>query len=202
MLTDIHRGGHLNPGPEEDCVRDRRTRTRRAGRRKGAQLIEFTLVLIPLLSMVFVLLDTAWAIYAKATLQRAVREGVRTGITLTSSQMANGACLTDTVKSLVQTQAMGLLNGATGLAYIKVTYYLPPSPTSASGVTDVSGNSNGDAGGNIMQVSVQNYSLSALLPRIFGTKTGNVDDSPFIFSVWSADMIEPTSAPPCIGTAP
>jgi hypothetical protein len=60
--------------------------------------MESALVILPLLAMVAVVVDTAWAVYAKAPLQRTVRMGVRTGITLTSSQMATGACLTDTVK--------------------------------------------------------------------------------------------------------
>ncbi len=88
--------------------------------------------------MMTVLLDTGWAIFAESTLQRAVRIGVRTGVTLTASQMAAGACLTDTVKGIVQSNAFGLLNGSSGLAKIKVNYFLPPAPNSSSPATDVS----------------------------------------------------------------
>src|ERR1035437_3301400 len=159
-------------------------------RRKGVQLIEFTLVLVPLLSMVFVLADMAWAIFCKATLQRAIREGVRAGITLTATDIVGSACLTDTVKGIVQSKAFGFLAGSGGLAKIKVNYFLPPAPSSASAGTRVSGNSTGDVGGNIMQVSVQNFSLSALLPRIFFTSPESTDNSPFVFSVYTADIIE------------
>jgi len=182
-------------------------RRRRAFLLRGAEPLEFTLVLLPLLAMVTVLVDTSWAIFAKATLQRAVRIGVRCGITLTSSQMATGACLTDTVKGVVQSNAMGLLGsgtGASGYALIKVHYFQPPAPDSSSAATDVSANSNGDQPGNIMQVSIQNYSAVALLPRIFNWKT-KADTNPLVIQgVYSADLIEPASITdrPCIGTAP
>jgi Flp pilus assembly protein TadG len=179
-------------------------RRRRTFGRRGAEPLEFTLVLLPLLAMVTVLLDTSWAVFAKATLQRAVRIGVRTGVTLTASQMAPGACLTDTVKSTVQANAMGLLNGSSGLALIKVHYFQPPAASSNSAATDVSANSDGDQPLNIMQVSVQNYSQNALLPRIFSWNT-KADTSPLVIvGVYSADLIEPASLSdrPCIGTAP
>jgi hypothetical protein len=157
-----------------------------------------------MLAMVTVLVDTSWAVFAKATLQRAVRIGVRTGITLTASQMATGACLTDTVKSTVQANSMGLLHGSSGLALIKVHYFQPPAPNSTSAATDVSTAANGDQSGNIMQVSVQNYSLIPLLPRIFYWKTA-ADTNPLVIQgVYSADLIEPATIAqrPCIGTAP
>jgi Flp pilus assembly protein TadG len=179
-------------------------RRRRVFRCRGAEPLEFTLVLLPLLAMVTVLLDTSWAVFAKATLQRAVRIGVRVGITLTSTQMAQGACLTDTVKSTVQSNSMGLLHGSSGLALIKVHYFQPPAVNSTSAATDVSTNSDGDQPGNIMQVSVQNFSLIPLLPRIFSWKTA-ADTNPLVIQgVYSADLIEPASSTvrPCIGTAP
>src|SRR5580698_155596 len=117
--------------------------------RRGAELIEFTLVLLPMLAMLFVLLDFAWIVFAQATMVRAVRVAVRTGITLTAAQMVGSACLTDTVKALVQQNALGLLQGTTGLAFVKVNYYLPPVPGSTAADTDVSTQSSGNAPGNI-----------------------------------------------------
>jgi len=176
----------------------------RAFRSRGAEPLEFTLVLLPMLAMVTVLLDTSWAVYAKATLQRAVRIGVRTGITLTASQLATGACLTDTVKSAVQANSMGLLHGSSGLALIKVHYFQPPAINSTSAAADVSPNSDGDQPGNIMQVSVQGFSLVPLVPRIFNWNAA-ADKNPLVIQgVFSADLIEPASSTdrPCIGTAP
>ena len=169
-------------------------------RRRGSELLEFSLVMLPLLSMMTVLIDTAYAIYAESSLQRAVRLGVRTGVTLTASQMGAGACLTDTVKNLVQDNAFGILHGA-GIGDVKVNYYLPPAPNSAAPATDVSTQPSGNAPGNIMKVSVQGVSLVPLMPRIFSDKLA-IDNSPLVVNVNSADIIEPSRNPPCIGTAP
>jgi Flp pilus assembly protein TadG len=173
---------------------------RRASRR-GAELLEFSLCFVPLLAMIGVTADAAWAVFAKSTLQRAVRVGVRTGVTLTDAQMTNGACLTDTVKQTVQSNSLGLLNGTSGLNLIKVHYFLPPPPNSSSAATDVSGQLNGNQPGNIMQVSVENFSLAALMPRLFKFYQA-ADKSPMTITVASADLIEPSRTPPCIGTAP
>jgi Flp pilus assembly protein TadG len=177
-------------------------RSRRRSARRGAELLEFTLVLLPLLAMVTVIVDTGWAIFAKGVLQRAVRVGVRNGVTITGTQAsAAGTCLTEMVKSTVQANAIGLLSGASGLAKIKVNYLQPPAPNSSGSVTDVSTSASGNTPGNIMQVSVQGFSLLPLMPRFFSWKTGP-DTSPMTIAVYSADLIEPSRDPPCIGTAP
>jgi hypothetical protein len=121
--------------------------------------------------------------------------------------MTNGACLTDTVKGVVQANAMGLLGsgtGSSGHALIKVHYFQPPATGSTSASTDVSANPDGDQPGNIMQVSVQGYSVVPLLPRIFNWKTAPDKNPLVIQGVYAADLIEPASSTvrPCIGTAP
>ena len=104
-------------------------------------------------------------------------------------------------QELGTTNALGLLGGSTGLAKIKVNYLQPPAPTSNAAAVDVSTQAAGNTPGNIMQVSVQGFSLVPLLPRIFDWHTG-ADNSPLIINVFSADLIEPSRDPPCIGTAP
>lgn len=172
-------------------------------RRKGSELLEFSLVMLPLLAMVTVLVDMGWAVFAESTLQRAVRIGVRTGVTLTatSPQVTAAGDLTTAVKQVVQANSFGLLHGAGGYAKIKVNYLQPPPPASAAAATDVSNQSSGDAPGNIMKVSVQNFSLVPLMPRIYGGRNG-IDNSPQIINVNSADIIEPDRNPPPIGAAP
>ncbi|HEY3840540.1 MAG TPA: TadE/TadG family type IV pilus assembly protein [Bryobacteraceae bacterium] len=161
--------------------------------------MEFTLVMLPLLSMIFILLNITWAVFTKSTLQRAVRIGVRAGISTTST--TSGTCLTDLVKSTVEANSMGLLNGTTGLGYIKVNYYMPPASNTNTPPTDVSSALNADNGGNIMQVSVQGYSLLPIVPRIYDWKQAP-DKNPLIVNVYAADIIEPSRTPPCVGTAP
>jgi len=177
----------------------RGVRRPRRGSQRGSQMVEFTLVLFPLLAFVTVLVDIAWPTIAKATLQRAVREGVRTGITLTSSQMSSGSCLTDTVKATVQNASLGLLDGATGLSYIKVNYFAVPAAASTASTTDVSTQSDADAPGNIMQVSVQSFPVQPLMP-VMGL--GSITASSLPITVYSSDLIEPNTSPPCVGSAP
>ena len=174
---------------------------RRARRRRGSEVLEFTLSFLPMIAMICVLVDISWAIFAKSTLQRTVRIGVRTGVTLTADDVGADGTLTGSVKAVVQKNALGLLNGASGLSKIKVHYFQPPAPSSTSAAIDVSAQSDGNQSGNIMEVSVENYSLVPLLPRIFVPPTP-VDNSPLIFSVSSADLIEPSRTPAPIGTAP
>jgi Flp pilus assembly protein TadG len=177
-----------------------RAKTRRDAQR-GAEMMEFTLVLLPYLAILFVLFDASWAIFAKATLQYAVRTGVRYGVTVTGTQAsAAGETLTQMVKGVVQGNAIGLLQGTSGLAYIQVHYWAE-DPASGTGVTDVSGNLNGNQPGNIMQVSVSNYPLPGLLPRFYSWLT-SPDKSTSKLSVVSADLIEPSGDVPPIGSAP
>jgi Flp pilus assembly protein TadG len=170
-------------------------------REKGAELIEFTFSLLPYLVITFALLDIAWAVFVKSTFQQAVRSAVRYGVTITSPQLTGGACLTDTVKSTVQQNALGLLSGSGGLSKIKVNYLQPPPINSTASATDVSTQANANAPGNIMQVSVQGYSLLPLVPRIFSWNQAP-DVNPMLLTVYAADLIEPSQNPPCVGTAP
>lgn len=174
-------------------------RRARRSRCRGSEIVEFSLIFLPMLSLITVLMCSAWAIYAKSTLQRAVSIGVRRGVTLTASDMASGRCLTETVKDIVQQNALGMLGGA-GKDKIKVHYFEPPVSSSTSAPVDVSTQASGNAPKNIMQVSVENYQLLALVPRIF--LRGGVDKSPLSLTVSSADIIEPSRSLACIGVAP
>jgi Flp pilus assembly protein TadG len=170
--------------------------------RKGAEMLEFTLSLLPMLMMTFVMLDSAWAIFVKSTLAFAVRAGVRQGITITGTQAtAAGMSLTDMVKKTVQDNALGLLAGASGKAKIKVNYIQPPAPNSTAAAVDVSTQSNGNNPLNIMQVSIQGFTLGPLMPRLFG-KNQKVDTAGTTIAAIAADLIEPSRDPPPIGTAP
>jgi Flp pilus assembly protein TadG len=170
--------------------------------RRGAEVLEFTFAFLPLMLMIIVLLDASWAIFAKSTLAFAVRSGVRLGITITGTQAtAAGSDLTSMVKARVQSSALGLLAGSAGLAKIKVNYLQPPAPGSTAAAVDVSGNSDGNNPLNIMQVSIQGYSLKPLIPRFFSWKTA-IDNSATPISAVAADLIEPSRDPAPIGAAP
>ena len=169
----------------------------RANPRKGAEMMEFTLVFLPMLAMVLVLIDISWAVFAKSTLEYAVRTGVRSGITITGTQAtAAGGCLTDLVKGTVKAHSLGLLSDT---SKIKVNYFLPSGTSAAP--TDVSTNADGNKPLNIMQVSIQGYALRALAPRIWNWKQ-SADVSASAIYATSADLIEASRDVPCIGTAP
>jgi Flp pilus assembly protein TadG len=183
-------------------MRKKPARSRQSKRRNGAEFLEFTLALLPMLMMIFVLLDASWAIFVKSTLAYAVRSGVRVGITITGTQAtAAGSDMTAIVKATVQSNAMGLLAGSAGLAKIKVNYLQPPAAGSAAAAVDVSAQTNGNNPLNIMQVSIQGFSLGPLIPRLFGLRTP-VDKSSTTIAAVAADLIEPSRDPAPIGTAP
>lgn len=147
-------------------------------------MVEFNLVLIPMLALMFLAVDTAWAIFAKASLQEAVREGVRYGIT---SQTANsGTCLDASIKQVVTAFSFGLVN-STNQSAISIAYYSPASPG-----TNMAGQAGATAGGNILQVSVSGVSLRPLAPFLRST-------TPLSLSASATDVIEssPNNVPVC-----
>ena len=180
----------MEPTQQPRLKRSRRKRTR------GAEMIEFIFTFIPFLAMLFFIVNTGWAVFGQASLQQAVRLACRTGVTLTGTQVAAGSDLTAAVKSIVQQNAKGFLNGATGLSYIKVHYFDQANPSN-----DVSGQADGDKPGNIMQVSVEGYPLNPLFSRIY-TLRGSVDHNATNVYVYAADIIEPSNSRPSIGSAP
>jgi hypothetical protein len=152
--------------------------------------------------MTFVLLDVCWAVFVKSTLECAVRAGVRSGITITGTQAtAAGSNLTAMVKATVQAKSMGILRGSSGLARIKVRYFRPPVEWSTAAAVDVSTQTDGNSESNIMQVSVEGYSLPALLPRFFSWKQA-ADSAATGVTAVAADLIEPSRDLPPIGVAP
>ena len=179
-----------------------RRRRSRAERCRGAEVLEFTFVFLPMMAMIILLIDVAWAVFVKATLEYAVRAGVRSGITITGSQASlAGSNLTSMVKKLVQSKSIGILRGSTGLAKIKVHYFQPPAEGSTAAAVDVSNQTWGNTPLYIMQVSVEGYVLPALVPRIFGLNKP-MDASGTPIAAVSADLIEPSRDVPPIGAAP
>jgi Flp pilus assembly protein TadG len=186
-------GSRYSPGK---TPRDRRRS------RRGAEVLEFTFALLPMLAMLLVLVDVAWAIFVRATLDYAVRAGVRSGITITGTQATNASSdLTTMVKTTVQQKSLGTLRGSDGYAKIKVRYFQPPAEGATGGVVDVSTQTYGDSPGNIMQVSIEGYTLPALVPRVFNWRQA-ADKAGNNIGAVAADLIEPSHDTPPIGTAP
>jgi TadE-like protein len=132
---------------------DSTLKVRRAAR-KGAEVVEFALIAIPLFAFLFLLIDVAWGVYARSTLQHAVREGVRYAVT---SRTADGLGHKASIAKVVADNALGFLSGG-DKNKIEVHFY------SAVTFEDVCHLPGANKGGNIVEVSVEGFSWLALAP--------------------------------------
>jgi Flp pilus assembly protein TadG len=119
-------------------------------------MLETALVIVPLLAVLCAIIDFSMALFIRNSLELACREGVRYAITGNTGAGGN-ACQTDSIKYVVQQDAMGFLNGTTGLNNIQVHYFNPT--TLASTVSN--------AQGNIIQVSVTGISWLWMLNGVW-----------------------------------
>jgi len=159
-------------------MRSRRIATSRRGYRKGSAFVEFALVFLLLLAFVFAAFDFSYAIFVKATLHHAVREGVRFAIT---GRLLTGYSYHDeSIKEVVRRNALSLLNSPTNMARVQINYYL----------ADGYGSTPNNAAGNIVVVSIDNYPI---LPVASLMRSPN----PFSLTVTATDKMEPfPGAPP------
>jgi Flp pilus assembly protein TadG len=125
----------------------------RSQRRRGSAALEGAFVFLPLIAILFALMDFSVAIFVKNVMFHAVREGVRFAVT----QQTGATGQDNAIKAIVQTNAMGFLNGSAGLAYISVTYY-----DAKTGLVSVGANSN--TGGNICVVSITAFPWAYFAP--------------------------------------
>jgi Flp pilus assembly protein TadG len=179
----------------ETELRTGRERSSRATRRRGQEIIEFSLILMPFFTLFFLQLSLSYYVFARVTLQEAVRTGVRWGITNSLAGCTGASALTPCVAKKVQTAAGGLLAGSTGLSYIQITYCRPPDPGTSGDCVDRTGQTDANRGGNIMTVSVRQFPVVPLLPVITDWSQG-AQTGPMYLTAVSADKIEPTNFPP------
>jgi Flp pilus assembly protein TadG len=114
-------------------------------------MVELSLVLVPVLALIFAIIDFGFGIFLKSTFQHAVREGVRYAVT---SRTETGMGQDASIRSVVQRNAMGFLNGSAGAAKIYIRYYVPGTLAETQS----------NAGGNIVEVSVEGYSWAWIAP--------------------------------------
>jgi Flp pilus assembly protein TadG len=151
-------------------------------RARGSTVIEFALVALFFLSLIFASFNFFFWTFAKAALHSAVREGTRYAITgKTVSQMGQD----DSIRKVVKDNAFGLLNSASAAATIRVDYYA----VDGSGVTP------SNQAGNFVVVSVVNYEPVAIAP-VLGFQY------PIRLSVRAVDKLEPFPGLPPPRTLP
>lgn len=158
-------------------------------------MVEFTLVMLPMLMFLFLILDVAWAVYSRATLQYAVAQGVRFAVTsLTIGTLGQK----DSIRTVVQQNAFGRLganSSAPAWAKIQVHFYLPDG-TDVSGVAGGNGQHNGVY--PLVQVSVEGLSQTTFMPTIKMPGLGTL--SPIVMSARAWDRMEasPLKGPPAM----
>jgi Flp pilus assembly protein TadG len=151
----------------------------RKRRERGSQFVEAGLMLVPFLALAFLALDAGWAVFIKATLQHAVREGTRYAVT---GQTQNGLGQSASIQAVVKQYALGLLDGGQANT-LTINCWNPakakPSPADATQC---------GVGGNVVEVSVQSYQISPLASLL---RPAN----PVPVTVSAADIVEGASSP-------
>ena len=153
---------------------------RRADRRRGSQLVEAMLTMLPFFALAFLIMDAAWGLFIKSTLQQAVREGVRYAVT---GQVSGALDQVASIKAVVQKQALGLLNSQSATLSV---HFLNPTT-----LADLGTATGANQGGNIVEVEVSGYQFSPLAPLFRSSAS-------IAFNVTAADVIEGS----CGGTPP
>jgi Flp pilus assembly protein TadG len=151
----------------------------KSSRRRGSEMVEGALAILPLLAVLFGVVDLAVAVFVQNMAQFAVRQGVRYAIT---SQTMTGMGQDASIKAVVQDYTMGFLNSLSsdgvGADTISITYY---NPVTLLPVTGVGSN----IGGNIVVVSATGLRWAWMVPLLRSA-------APLTFSVSSADIMEAT----------
>jgi hypothetical protein len=142
-------------------------------------MLEGALVIVPLMAILFGVLDLSIAIFVKNTVQFAVCQGVRYAVT---SQTMAGLGQDASIKSVVQGYTMGFLDSLSpdhiGKNRISITYYDPLALTPVVGV-------NSNIGGNIVVVEASGLSWAWMAPLLRSA-------APLQYAVSSADIMEAT----------
>jgi hypothetical protein len=142
-------------------------------------MVEGALVILPLLAVLFGVLDLSIAIFVKNTVQFAVCQGVRYAVT---SQTMTGMGQDDSIKTVVQGYTLGFLDALSpdhiGKNRLSITYYDPLSLTPVAGVGS-------NTGGNIVVVSAGGLSWAWMVPLLRSA-------APLQYSVSSSDIMEAT----------
>jgi TadE-like protein len=151
----------------------------KSSRRRGSVLVEGALAVLPLLAVLFAVLDFSIAIFVKNTVQFAVCQGVRYAVT---SRTMAGMGQDASIKTVVRGYTLGLLDYLSadhvGMNRIAITYYDPASLAVVTGA-------NSNIGGNIVVVSASGLSWAWMVPLLRRA-------TPLTFAVSSADIMEAT----------
>lgn len=150
--------------------------------RRGATIVEMSFVVIALFGLLFLLMDLSWVVFAKASVQHAVREGCRFAVT---SQTLSGMGHVPSIREVVRQNSMGFIHSSM-INNIQVNFYHPETLQMLAG-------NGSNAGGNLVVVAVEDFEVRPLIPFV---RSGD----PIRFSVRAADRMEasPLGIPPSL----
>jgi Flp pilus assembly protein TadG len=132
--------------------------------------VEVGLTLVLLFALIFLVMDLAMLVFIKSTLQQAVREGVRAGVT--QPPVGYAGYVEDYIRQAVQNESLGFLGGTAGACKIQINYYNPD--TGGAGTRNQ---------GDLLVVSVNNYNYTPLAALLKSA-------DPLSISVSSSDVVE------------
>ncbi len=146
--------------------------------------MEATAIMLLMFGLIFLVVDLSLALFTKATLQSAAEAGVRFAVT---DRLGSGATyMNDSIVKVVQQNALGMLNGASGACKISITYLNP-----------VTGQTDSGTGGDVVEVSVTGYQY---------TPVGILKSaSPITLTASSSDVLEACplgGCPPMVNPTP
>jgi Flp pilus assembly protein TadG len=118
----------------------------------GSSTVEFSLVLLPLLALVFMSMDVAWIIFGWACIQEGAREGARYAVT-GSGQAEAG--LDSAIQSVVERYSFGFAKASN----ISVDYYPPAGYSSSGPPPSIDGTAAATDVGNVVRVTVQGVTI-------------------------------------------
>lgn len=133
---------------------------RRRKSQGGHEILEAALTMALFFGFMFLIMDISMAVFVKGSLQTAVEEGVRTGITETLLSGTN--YLSDSIAKSVAQNSKGYVSTAKPLCSVTVQYFDPDADPPGY-VTSIASGHN-----TILIVSVNNYKYSAMGPILQG----------------------------------
>lgn len=146
----------------------------RSKRRRGAYFVELAFTLIPMLAILFAIVDYSMPIFFRSLMTHAAREGARYGITYRTQ---SGLTQTQSIQNVVMEQSAGFLHGTEGRAKVKVRFY-----NQLTFAEDTGPSRNAD--GNIIEISIEGFQWQHMLPLLReGTTAVTINAS-------SADRLE------------
>lgn len=143
-------------------------RPRRRAQQRGAYAVEMSIVLVPMMALVFAIFDFSMPLFIRTMFMNAVREGVRLGITHglryppVTGTLYNSQ--TEAIQACVQAYSLGLLNSSNS-SLIKVKYYQLQNVSGSSTFVEKTG-ANSNIAGNVIEVSVTGYSWGVIAPLL------------------------------------